>query len=147
MKAGSTIKGKGTNIFLKTIYQHPGFDLKTVDNDISLLKFSLPLKFTNTIQPIKLPTLNQNFDHKVAAVSGWGRIDNNGGTTNTLKAVDINIFSDNECNAIYGDRLTKHMFCAGDMSGAKDACIVRIYLFILFVIFPLILIIYILFVG
>lgn len=124
MKAGSTIKGKGTNIFVKQIFQHPGFDLSTVDNDVSVLKFTMPVKFTDNIKPINLPTPNQNFDNKIAVCSGWGRTDNNGGTTNTLKAVELEVYSKQQCDAIYIDRLTTHMLCAGDMSGVKDACTV-----------------------
>lgn len=109
-------------MFIQKIFQHPGFSLSTVDNDVSVLKLNLPVKFTPSIQPIKLADPNANVDHKTAVCTGWGRMSAEGNPATVLQTVDLEVYSDKECKSIYGDRLTEHMICAGDMAGKRDAC-------------------------
>lgn len=125
LRAGSTIKDKGGKyLFIEKIFQHPDFSMTTIDNDVSVLKLRYPAKFSDAIQPIKLPDPNVNIDHKTAICTGWGRMSADGDKATILQAVELEVFPDQECKNIYEDKLTGHMICAGDMSGAKDACIV-----------------------
>lgn len=124
LRVGSNIKNKGSIVFIKTIFQHPGFNLGNVDNDISILKFTMPIKFSPTVQPIKLPSPSVNIDHKTAVCTGWGRMTPEGNSSTILQEVDLQVYSDKECKDIYKEKLTEHMICAGDMTGEKDACAV-----------------------
>lgn len=54
---GSHIDG-GTALKLDKITPHEHFDLDTLHNDISLLRTTEEIVFTNLIQPVSLPTRN-----------------------------------------------------------------------------------------
>lgn len=58
---------------LKRIISHPDYNQMTFDYDIALLELSEPLEFTNTIQPICLPSSSHVFPAGMACwVTGWG---------------------------------------------------------------------------
>jgi secreted trypsin-like serine protease len=61
---------------IKRFIIHPGFNSKTVDNDIALVELTTPLEsFSEKVQPICIPT-NSETDYyagKIGTVSGWGK--------------------------------------------------------------------------
>lgn len=54
------------------IVNHPGFDITTVDNDISLIQTLTTITWTTAVQPIGL-TVDYVEGGLVAQVSGWGQ--------------------------------------------------------------------------
>lgn len=60
---------------VKKIISHPDYNRMNFDYDIALLELSQPLKFTNTIQPICLPSSSHVFPAgMVCWVTGWGTL-------------------------------------------------------------------------
>lgn len=60
---------------LKRVISHPYYNQMTFDYDIALLELSDPLQFTNTIQPICLPSPSHVFPAGMACwVTGWGAL-------------------------------------------------------------------------
>lgn len=60
---------------LKRIISHPDYNQMTFDYDIALLELSEPLEFTNTIQPICLPSSSHVFPAGMSCwVTGWGTL-------------------------------------------------------------------------
>lgn len=58
---------------VKRIISHPDYNSMTFDYDIALLELTKPLKFTNTIQPICLPSSSHVFPAGMSCwVTGWG---------------------------------------------------------------------------
>jgi hypothetical protein len=54
---------------------HEAYDNKTFQNDIAILKTSQPVKFSESVQPISLPTSHGiNYVNEIATVTGWGTI-------------------------------------------------------------------------
>ena len=60
---------------LKRIISHPDYSQMTFDYDIALLELDEPLEFTNTIQPICLPSHSHIFPAGMSCwVTGWGAL-------------------------------------------------------------------------
>ena len=72
---------------------HPKYNsklnLKHFENDLALLKFDRPVKFTPNIIPVCLPNLEQEFGNESAWATGWGDTDEGGGeNTVTLRLAE-----------------------------------------------------------
>ena len=53
---------------------HPDYDPKSLDNDFAIVKLAEPIKFTEYVGTICLPSVERNSDNVTAKVSGWGRM-------------------------------------------------------------------------
>ncbi|XP_043823162.1 trypsin-like [Dromiciops gliroides] len=115
-------EGSEQFISVAKVILHPGFNKKTVDNDIMLIKLKTPAILNRRVAPISLP-------HSCAStgtrclVSGWGNTANYGVTyPNRLQCLRAPILSDDECQASYPRKITENMVCAGFLEGGKDSC-------------------------
>ncbi|XP_069705984.1 trypsin I-P1-like [Phaenicophaeus curvirostris] len=104
------------------IIRYPGFNAKTADNDIMLIKLAQPAQLTRAIQTVSLPT------SCVAAgttclISGWGNTLSDGVQyPDTLQCLEAPVLSSSECSSSYPGKITDNMFCAGFLEGGKDSC-------------------------
>ena len=65
-------------------------------------------------------------------VMGWGVTSENGDLSDVLLEVDVNVISNNECDAAegnidgyydgYNGQITNNMLCAREVGGGEDAC-------------------------
>lgn len=107
---------------------HPRFDTESYNNDVAVLKLTLPLKVSAGVKVIKIATTADIYKPlyaapKIATVSGWGAIRYDGPTSNTLRKVQVPMVSTAACNAYYGPgSITNQMVCAGYSTGGKDSC-------------------------
>nr|XP_020845474.1 transmembrane protease serine 5 [Phascolarctos cinereus] len=117
-----------TGAMVEKIILHPLFKIhkQRHDYDIALLKLQTPLNFSNTVQAVCLPEMQQNFPQGSKCwVSGWGS------TTsyveygsNTLQNALVPLISPELCNSscTYKGMITPRMLCAGYLDGHTDAC-------------------------
>lgn len=112
---------------IKRIVVHPSYDPQTMVNDIALLELSsevpeVAMKEVPVIQGVCLPKEDEEFSGK-SIVTGWGRTSEGGTSSQTLRYVDVDIMTDNECKTFYGrHKIHEKMLCAGFERGGKDAC-------------------------
>ncbi|XP_035244819.1 trypsin-3-like [Anguilla rostrata] len=107
-----------SKIFVKT-----GYNYRTFDNDIMLLKLSHPAILNVNIQPALLP--NSSSPELPAGttctVSGWGVTQiYSYYLSPELRAVDVQVID--HCWYYYYWRITDNMLCAGSPFGGKDSC-------------------------
>ncbi|KAJ8372711.1 hypothetical protein AAFF_G00277800 [Aldrovandia affinis] len=97
------------------------------DYDIALLKLQQPVDFSTSVQPVCLPTTDQNFPPGTTCwTTGFGTTEEDADSGSTrLREVSVSIISTQVCNrnSVYQGRVTQNMLCAGDLaSGGKDSC-------------------------
>jgi len=97
-----------------------------MNNDIALIKLKEPVKFTDYIQPICLPTEEAEYTAgKNCSISGWGSIQYGKSTPSLqLRSAHIPIMSEEICKQAnnYGNSIQNGMFCAGIPDNMIDAC-------------------------
>ncbi|KAJ2599572.1 hypothetical protein GGF39_002170 [Coemansia sp. RSA 1721] len=109
----STIKPKNIVVGIGSIYNtqaapyrvskvsaHPDLNLDYFDNDIALIKLKKKLKFSDTVQPIKIDT-ETPLDGLTVTGIGWGKTSIQSQTTaDTLQAVDLKLGNEDLCMRI-----------------------------------------------
>ncbi|XP_027141139.1 transmembrane protease serine 9 [Larimichthys crocea] len=122
-------EGSNVNEMSRTVTQiinHPDYNSETSDNDISLLKLSSPVTFTNYILPVCLAASGSTFNAGTDSwVTGWGNIGSGVPlpSPQNLMEVEVPIVGNRQCNCDYGvGVITDNMICAGLRSGGRDSC-------------------------
>ncbi|XP_033640586.1 trypsin-2-like [Asterias rubens] len=107
---------------LEQIFLHEDYNTNTLDNDITLLKLSSPVSFSDYVNTACLPTSDFPAGTN-CVVTGWGDqetvVDDS-----TLQQVEVPVISTTQCNKPlwYGGAITDNMICAGYTEGQKDSC-------------------------
>ncbi|XP_029282301.1 ovochymase-1 isoform X2 [Cottoperca gobio] len=103
------------------IISHNGYNTRTKESDVALLKLQQPLVFNQFVRPIDvwmtpLPLLRR------CTVTGWGSTRENGARVSRLQEVNVTILPQDVCNRYYLGRVRPSMLCAGKSGGGADAC-------------------------
>lgn len=86
------------------IFQHPNYNRKTYDEDLSLLKLNATVSFSEFVTPICLPS--KFHDANKAVVSGFGRTGFQQSSSENLLKVVLEKFTHAECQQTYGNVIT-----------------------------------------
>ncbi|KAL0280492.1 UNVERIFIED_CONTAM: hypothetical protein PYX00_001763 [Menopon gallinae] len=114
------------DIPIKRYVRHPDFREKELRNDIALIELAERAEFTKSIQPICLPTgeeeIRRNLDGETAVIGGWGATEN-GTYSDVLKMAEIRVKPYEECLTMYRGiiPISQTQICAGG-DGGKDSC-------------------------
>nr|A6MFK7.1 RecName: Full=Venom prothrombin activator vestarin-D1; Short=vPA; AltName: Full=Venom coagulation factor Xa-like protease; Contains: RecName: Full=Vestarin-D1 light chain; Contains: RecName: Full=Vestarin-D1 heavy chain; Flags: Precursor [Demansia vestigiata]ABK63547.1 vestarin D variant 1 precursor [Demansia vestigiata] len=108
------------------VYTHPKYVHVTNDYDIAIIQLKTPIQFSENVVPACLPTadfanhvlMKQDF----GIVSGFGRIEEKGPTSNILKVVMVPYVDRHTCILSTKIPITRNMFCAGYGNQPEDAC-------------------------
>ena len=105
-----------------SIRVHPGWNPSTAENDVALLQLKDPLRYSERIAPISLPSFEMT--DFTGVVSGWGNMSTSGGSyPQQLQAAYVDFVSDLSCAAVYGASFDSgSMLCAGDAEFLYDSC-------------------------
>lgn len=120
-------------VAVSTIQIHPDWNPTTYNNDIALLKLSIPIPArpaSGAVLPIAfvnlVPANVGPLTGQTATVTGWGNRaaqPDPGGSDfpDRLHEVEVPIISNADCQGAYGG-ITENMLCAGLPQGGKDSC-------------------------
>ncbi|XP_034003931.1 trypsin-like [Trematomus bernacchii] len=98
-----------------------GFNYRTFDNDIMLLKLSRQAVLNSYVQPAVLADPSDPPSGSLCTVSGWGVTQiYSYSLSPVLRSVDVQMI--NYCRYYYWGRITDNMLCAGSPRGGKDSC-------------------------
>uniref|UniRef100_A0A3Q3VWX4 Peptidase S1 domain-containing protein n=1 Tax=Mola mola TaxID=94237 RepID=A0A3Q3VWX4_MOLML len=103
------------------IISHRGYNTRTKENDVSLLKLQKPLVFNQFIRPIDI-WMSPLSPSRKCTITGWGSTQENGPRVQRLQEVNVTILPPEVCNQYYLGRMRPSMFCAGRDRGGVDAC-------------------------
>lgn len=117
---------QGETAKVKKIFTHPNYDDDALRNDIALIELKTPIGAGITPALLATPKITNKLAKpgKVATVSGWGALSENGASPKVLHEVRLPIVSNSECNSpgAYGGEVSGSQICAGLREGGKDAC-------------------------
>uniref|UniRef100_A0A4W4H263 Suppressor of tumorigenicity 14 protein homolog n=1 Tax=Electrophorus electricus TaxID=8005 RepID=A0A4W4H263_ELEEL len=114
---------KAVKRYLKRVIGHPSYNEYTYDFDIALMELDQPVKFTDTIRPICLPSATYVFPvGKSVWITGWGATREGGSGAMVLQKAEVRIINSTVCNSLMNGQITSRMMCAGVLAGGVDAC-------------------------
>ncbi|KAM9316565.1 mannan-binding lectin serine protease 1 [Gastrophryne carolinensis] len=108
----------------KNFFLHPGYDPRSMQNDIALVELSEKAFLNDYVMPICLPG-EQVQSEDFVVVSGWGRQLQRGQTPEVLMETEVPVVAYDVCETAYNELgliLTEDMICAGLKEGGKDSC-------------------------
>ena len=100
-------------------WNHPSFNLTTVDNDIAVITLAAPVAAT----PLRMATSGGTYlGGTTATLYGWGRTSSGSDAiSDTLKSASLTIHTDATCSGAWSsDYVAGHMICAGAQSGTDS---------------------------
>ncbi|CAB4066821.1 PRSS1_2_3 [Lepeophtheirus salmonis] len=103
---------------IKKLSVYKNSSISTDHHTVTMLRFS-SLHFNEKVKPIALPEKEQEFIGDVV-VSGWGTISSSGPPSPVLKAVTVQVVSDEDCSDAYYGSIDETMICAA--APGKDSC-------------------------
>ncbi|GJQ74528.1 hypothetical protein Trydic_g21393 [Trypoxylus dichotomus] len=123
VRAGSASHKEGGEIYnVKEILQHPEYDSRIIDYDVSIIKTEEDFKFSDVIKAVSLADKAIGPNH-YAVASGWGTMREGGSVADILRQVYVPLMSDEDCRKFYGkNKITDRMLCAGYVEGGHDSC-------------------------
>ena len=106
------------------------YNPRTYSNDIAILTLKTPVRMSNSIKTICLPTSSSSYVNERVTATGWGLLDERGRRpSSVLQEFDLTTISNARCVRKYRRRdmlVDDSMMCASEPG--KDACDVRKYL-------------------
>jgi len=107
------------------VRNHASYNSQLIMNDVSLLKFSSSIAFTDQVKPICMPETRLDYSNQPATVSGWGAGFFGGAASRYLMHSTTNlVLTDDRCIAKYGAfriNVTSQI-CHGDTGGNTGPC-------------------------
>ena len=122
VKSGVTNINDGLWVDAEKIVVHQGYDRRTHENDIALVKLKSPAANGKIIP---LATKATPIDvGEFLEVTGWGTTSEGGSTPDVLLKAKVPYVTNETCNApaSYDGAILPGMMCAGDSKGGTDAC-------------------------
>lgn len=107
------------------IQAHPDFKPNGFYNDVALLVLDQPVRFTEYIQPVCLPSgslLTRDYTGELPVVLGWGTTYYGGEEVTKLRGVALPVWTRSDCDNSYFQPITEVFLCAGFAEGGSDAC-------------------------
>ncbi|KAJ8922202.1 hypothetical protein NQ315_004139 [Exocentrus adspersus] len=121
IRAGTTFYGyDGEVVSVKRVHEHPSYNDKTQDYDISVLELQHDITTKKASKISMASWYNFLFPWLSGTATGWGTTREEGVPSWQLRAVTVPIVNYYKCYLSYGPLLTSHMFCAGKHD--KDSC-------------------------
>ncbi|KAG1933407.1 mast cell tryptase isoform X2 [Pimephales promelas] len=108
------------SVGIQSIIVHPKYNNSLLNNDISLMKLSQPVTFSQYIRPVCLASKGSVFHNATTCwATGWGNIGKDQAlpVPMTLQEVEIPVVGNSQCSCQYrniaGITITPQMICAG----------------------------------
>uniref|UniRef100_A0A240PPX9 trypsin n=1 Tax=Anopheles epiroticus TaxID=199890 RepID=A0A240PPX9_9DIPT len=126
VRIGSSEHASGGAVMnIARIVPHPGHSANTNNYDIALLELESALTFSDKVQPVALPEQDEPIEEgTMGIVSGWGLTLSESDSNAVLRATNVPIVDQQECNKAYHSYggVTGQMFCAGFKQGGTGTC-------------------------
>lgn len=112
---------EGTEANVERIWIPENYSSVTEGNDIAVLLLDETLPY-RTIRPATKGDDELYRQGRKATVLGWGRTSERGESSDRLRAAQVPLRADADCENAYGTYTPDEMVCAGYREGGTDAC-------------------------
>lgn len=106
------------------VYYHRGFSMRTLYDDVAVIRLGSPVNYNRFVQPICLTTNSYGLENYVANVAGWGQLSDRGVQSSVLRTVGVRVWKQPDCVNTYKGRapagISNGMLCAG--GNGYDSC-------------------------
>jgi len=113
----ATKEGSETEIRVHTIFRHPKYDPRHLNNDIALMKLAKPAKLGKYVKRACLPTKAMEVGSN-CFITGWGKMHHPGSMVRFLQQAILPVVSNEDCyeknHKVIPIPITDAMVCAGD---------------------------------
>uniref|UniRef100_A0A182PET1 Peptidase S1 domain-containing protein n=1 Tax=Anopheles epiroticus TaxID=199890 RepID=A0A182PET1_9DIPT len=94
-------------------FKHSRYNPLVVANDVALVKLPEKVQFSERVQPVRLPTGNEDFVGQSVVVSGWGLMVNGGQVAQELQYATLKVITNSECQKTFSPLVVrKSTLCA-----------------------------------
>ncbi|XP_049692546.2 trypsin, alkaline C isoform X2 [Helicoverpa armigera] len=127
-RVGSTFANSGGIVHnVQQIINHPNYNHAIFDNDFAILRSVTVISFNNNVRAVSIAGANYNLpDNQAVWTAGWGRISENGPTSEQLRHVQVFTINQAICRSRYAaafTTITDNMLCSGILDvGGRDQC-------------------------
>jgi len=110
------------------VIEHRGYNPRTMDNDIGLIKLEQPMEMNSCVGTVCLPEKNSDVAPGTKCwITGWGTLKSGGKQPNVLQEAQVEVMSNRDCKrtGYSNSQITDSMLCAqGRTRDGKitDAC-------------------------
>ncbi|QQP37820.1 Trypsin-1, partial [Caligus rogercresseyi] len=111
--------GDEQTVNVDQIIYHELYGSAGTNYDVCLLKLKSSLELNDKVKAVSLPKKDEEFSGDLV-VSGWGTISFQGPSSDELRAVTVQVVSDEDCEDAYPEMIDETMICAAD--SGKDSC-------------------------
>ncbi|XP_053547750.1 trypsin-like [Bombina bombina] len=115
---------EGTEQFINSakVIRHSGYNSRTLDNDIMLIKLASPATLNSYVNTVALPS-GCAAAGTSCLISGWGNTLSSGTNyPDLLQCLNAPILTHAQCSNAYPGMITDNMICVGFLEGGKDSC-------------------------
>ncbi|XP_029714869.1 trypsin-7-like [Aedes albopictus] len=124
VRVGSSFHQHGGVVHqVDSVVQHPDHVPYSWLTDFALLQLTTALDFRlATVQPIPLASSDSDLDFDFdCVISGWGKTLNDSQSTDQLRAAQVRLVPQEQCNGYYDGKVDEEtMVCAGE--AGRDSC-------------------------
>ncbi|XP_060527086.1 trypsin-1-like [Cylas formicarius] len=126
IRAGSSTSSSGGQLVkVLTVRQHPKFDSRRVDYDVSVLEVAPQFIFSESVRSL-VPANSEPGEGGLVTVTGWGTTkETSDFLPDRLRVTQIPVVGRTKCRLSYArlGQITDRMICAGVLGqGGKDSC-------------------------
>ncbi|XP_049641681.1 enteropeptidase [Suncus etruscus] len=123
-KSSNQTSPQVVTLLIDQIVINPHYNKRTKDSDIAMMHLEYKVNYTDYIQPICLPDINNVFLPGInCSIAGWGMIVNQGPTASILQEANVPLLSNEKCKQQMPEySITENMVCAGYEEGGTDSC-------------------------
>ncbi|KAM4636977.1 trypsin-like [Discoglossus pictus] len=118
------VVSEGTEQFISSsrVIRHSGYNSRTLDNDIMLIKLSSAATLNSYVQAVALPSACAAAGTS-CLISGWGNTLSSGSNYPDIQqCLNAPILTSAQCSSAYPGEITANMICVGYIEGGKDSC-------------------------
>uniref|UniRef100_A0A182WCA2 Peptidase S1 domain-containing protein n=1 Tax=Anopheles minimus TaxID=112268 RepID=A0A182WCA2_9DIPT len=103
-------------------FKHEKYNPLFVANDVALVKLPEKVEFSERVQPVRLPTGNNDYAGEAVVVSGWGLTQQGGQVAQELQYATLEVITNSECQKTFSPLVVRKTTLCARGDEKKSPC-------------------------